>query len=240
MIARISGILESIEANVAVISPGTGAGLAGTSGASGGGGTGGLAGFDVALEILMPAYLAVQLAPSVGQRVTFHTLTYLEGQGQGTSFIPRVIGFSSPRERDFFELFTTVKGIGNRRALRALAEQPGRIAGAVVRGDAKALTQLPEVGKRLAETIIAELKGKIDIYADLEETAKGSGISPRPSSIPASTFSSAEEEAIVALMNLGQTRQEAERNIARVVAREPSRARDVDAMIRAVFASSHG
>src|SRR5712671_6350629 len=91
-------------------------------------------------------------------------MVYLEGQGQGTSFVPRVLGFATPREREFFELFTTVKGLGNKRALRALAREPVEIAGAIAEKNTRALQELPEIGKRLAETVIAELTGKVEKF----------------------------------------------------------------------------
>ena len=97
----------------------------------------------------------------LGVRMSFHTLQYLEAQGQGTSFIPRTIGFGSRREREFFELFTSVKGLGNKRATRALAEEPALIAQGIAARDVKALQRLPEIGKKLAETIILELRDKI-------------------------------------------------------------------------------
>lgn len=222
MIARLRGILESIDEQTVLIRPLPGDGPA-------------LAGLEMWLEVGVPAYLARSLAVSVGQPVTLWTMTYLEGQNQGSSFIPRLIGFSSARERDFFELFTTVKGIGNRRALRALAEEPGAIATAVVRGDAKALTQLPEVGKRLAETIIAELKGKIDIYADLTTTIAGVAGKPLPTLTTPARIGP-EQDAVAALMNLGQKRDEAERNISRIVASDQARTWTVDDLVRAAFA----
>lgn len=247
MIARVRGIIESIEEQTVVLRAGgeaAGSESIGSASASGAAGGGMLAGFDVWLEILTPQYVARRLAASVGQPVTFWTKAYLEGQNQGTSFIPRLIGFSTPRERDFFDLFTTVKGIGNRRALRALAEDPGVIAAAVMRSDAKALTQLPEVGKRLAETIIAELKGKVDAFAGLDVEIKGTP--KRGGAMPITGVRSGpEEDAVAALMNLGQKRDEAERNIAKVVAsakgtgetESGARAWTVDELVRAVFAS---
>jgi Holliday junction DNA helicase RuvA len=238
MIARVRGIIESIEGQTVVLR--SGPGLANDpTGAAAALGAPGLAGFDVWLEVMTPQYVARRLATSIGQPVTFWTMAYLEGQNQGSSFIPRLIGFSTAREREFFELFTTVKGIGNRRALRALAEDPGAIAGAVMRGDAKALTQLPEVGKRLAETIIAELKGKVDAFADLEVEIKGTGRRAGGGVTPTSTRSTAEEDAVAALMNLGQKRDEAERNIAKVVGAADATTKPwtVDELVRAVFAA---
>lgn len=224
MIARVRGILDEVQGQVALVkADGVVAG-----------------GLEVTLEVMIPAYLAVELAGSVGKPVTFWTLAYMDSPNQGASFVPRLIGFSSQRERAFFELFTTVKGIGNRRALRALAEKPGRIASAVMRGDAKALTNLPEVGKRLAETIIAELKGKVDTFAELEGAivggAAGRGVNGAAAGMAGGDVGEAEREAIDALVNLGQGRAEAERNVQRVVAADKSKAGSVEELIRAVFA----
>ncbi len=119
---------------------------------------------ELTYEVLVPAADSMVLAASLGQRMTFHTLHYLEGQGQGSSFWPRLIGFRSVRDREFFELFTTVKGIGNRRALRALQLPFARVAEAIALRDLATLQSLPEVGRRTAEAICVELKGKVDAY----------------------------------------------------------------------------
>lgn len=119
---------------------------------------------DLTYEVLVPAADSMLLATRVGEDVEFHTLHYLEGQGQGSSFWPRLIGFRSPVDRDFFELFTTVKGIGNRRALRALQLPFGRVAEAIAMRDHGTLQSLPEIGRRTAEAICVELKGKVDRF----------------------------------------------------------------------------
>ena len=78
MLCRLTGKLESVDEGGAVVaSPDE----------------------SSAREVLLPAYVARALATRVGQTVTFSTLEYLEGQGQGTSFIPRLIGFTSARDR---------------------------------------------------------------------------------------------------------------------------------------------
>lgn len=119
---------------------------------------------DVTYEVLIPAADSMALAASKGEAINFHTLHYLEGQGQGSSFWPRLIGFRTPVERDFFELFTTVKGIGNRKALRALQLPFVRVAEAISERDLDTLQTLPEIGKRTAEAICVELKGKVDAF----------------------------------------------------------------------------
>ena len=66
----------------------------------------------------------------------------------------------------FFTLFTTVKNIGYRKALRALQRPCREIASAIAAKDTTTLTSLPEIGKRSAETIVAELHGKVDPFLE--------------------------------------------------------------------------
>jgi Holliday junction DNA helicase RuvA len=146
MIARITGTLEQIDDGEALIAlPG-----------------------GVAHQVLVPAYLARRLAAQpAGSAVTLHTLEYFESQNQGASFIPRLIGFASVAERSFFELLTSVKGLGNKRALRAMAGEPGLVARAIYDRDTRALQRLPEIGPKLAELIVHELKNKVEPYIRL-------------------------------------------------------------------------
>lgn len=216
VICRLSGKLQSLSGATAVVEPpGTG----------------------VAYQVLLPAYLASRLAERTGETVAFITLQYLESQNQGASFTPRLIGFTTEQERDFFELFTTVKGIGNRKALRAMAEEPAAIARAIASRNTATLQKLPEIGKRLAETVIAELNGKVDGYLSGSELASlddAAQVKP-PRATPAG------EEAIEALVALGQTRVEAERRVAQAQARASARERPLqtaDEIVSAVFAGA--
>jgi len=191
---------------------------------------------DIAIELLIPQYLAHTIEPNIGERVTFHTRVYLEAQGQGTSFIPRVIGFGSPIERDFFEVFTSVKGVGTKKALRALVEPPSTIAAFIVSKDAKSLTKLPEIGKRSAETMIAELSGKIDKFAgDAIMSVGQSNAQPIASSIEHSHLPAAAVEAIAALMALGEQRSNAEQKVQIALTKVDAQA-DVDLLVQTVFA----
>jgi Holliday junction DNA helicase RuvA len=178
MIARITGYLEQLDDGAALVA------LEG----------------GVAHEVLVPAYLADRLmgkwgggAGSVGGTVTLHTLEYLESQNQGASFIPRLIGFASPTERDFFELLTTVKGLGNKRALRSMALEPATIARSIHERDTRALQRLPEIGPKLAELIVHELKGKVERFvhmaSPLNPDAPGmpaAAVEPKSAPLPAS------------------------------------------------------
>lgn len=142
MINRIEGILESIEEASALVVVG-----------------------EIAYGVAIPAADIPELYSRIGQRVVFHTLHYLESQGQGSSFWPKLIGFRTASDRSFFELITTVKGIGVRRALRALTIPFARIAEAIVMKDLALLMSLPEIGRKTAETMVLELRDKMDVYA---------------------------------------------------------------------------
>lgn len=191
---------------------------------------------DFAVEVLVPQYLADSLREQISERITLHTRVYLEGQGQGTSFVPRVIGFGTPVERAFFEVFTSVKGVGTKKALRALVEPPSTIAAHIVSKDAKALTKLPEIGKRSAETMIAELSGKIDQFAgDAIMAGAGMAGAGSPASvIEPSPLPDAAQEAVAALMALGEQRGSAQQKVQAALAKAPKGA-GVDVLVQTVF-----
>lgn len=189
----------------------------------------------MAIEVLIPAYLAHDLESQINTTITLHTHLYLESQGQGTSFIPRLIGFASVSDRSFFEVFTTVKGVGSKKALRAMVEPPANIAMSIINKDTKALVKLPEIGKRTAETVIAQLTGKVERFAG---DAIFNPDSPQPASfIEHPTLPAAAVEAIAALVTLGEQRANAEQKVQLALTRVDSAA-DVDTIVNAVFAGA--
>lgn len=210
MIERIEGRLGAIEGQEAVLEPG---------------------GMPVSFRIMLPAYLAERLAPRIGEAVEFRTLCYLEGQGQGTSFIPRLVGFATGAERSFFELFTTVKGVGSRKALRAMTAEPAVIARAIAGRDSKTLVQLPEIGKRLAETIIAELDGKVSKFLSTEELDSALAEAEHR---PTGGLTGSASEAMAALMALGEAPESAERMVRGAMAIEP-KPQTTDELIQAAY-----
>ena len=79
--------------------------------------------------------------------------------------MPRLIGFITEAELEFFELFCTVDKVGTKKALKALVRPVKEIADAIQRQDAKWLTTLPGVGAATAEQIIATLRRKVTKFA---------------------------------------------------------------------------
>ena len=82
---------------------------------------------------------------------------------------PVLVGFQSPLDKEFFELFISVEDIGPSAAVKALIKPVREIAGFIEDKDTKALRQLKGIGERKAEKIIATLKGKTAKYALMQE-----------------------------------------------------------------------
>ncbi|MFO0973028.1 MAG: Holliday junction branch migration protein RuvA [Phycisphaerae bacterium] len=160
----------------------------------------------LAYELLVPRYAIFELGTSRGRTVTLHTLEYYEGAAGGGNLTPRIIGFPHVEDRDFFETFITVKGIGVRKGLRMLSEPVARVAGLIESADAAGLARLPGIGRRTAEQIVATLRGKVTAHA-----LSGSG----PPSAVQDEWSPAQRDAIEVMVAWGDPRGDAERWLAR-------------------------
>jgi Holliday junction DNA helicase RuvA len=181
--------------------------------------------------LLVPAADEDALLERVGGRIRIHTLHYLEAQGQGSSFVPRLIGFASADARAFFELLTTVKGLGTRKALRALSLPHTSIAEAIACRDTSLLTALPEIGKRTADTIVAELNGKVDRFLGgrvdepVDAGPTGTGVVMR--------------DAVAALTQLGEPKLHARQLVEQAIADDPT-IDTADALVAAAYRTRAG
>src|SRR5579862_9302080 len=93
-------------------------------------------------EVLVSAADVDELRASLSQTLTLHTVFYIGGDPSRGGMEPTLIGFLRPEDRAFFNLFTTVKGIGPKTALRALSVPVGEIAAAIESHDSRFLVQL--------------------------------------------------------------------------------------------------
>jgi Holliday junction DNA helicase RuvA len=116
-------------------------------------------------EVLIPEYSRRQLQRMLHSEVSLFTIEYLEGNQMQGRMTPRLIGFTSEIEREFFELFCSVDGVGTRKAMRAMVRPVKEIATAIEEQDAKSLASLPGVGPATAERIIAKLRRKVPKFA---------------------------------------------------------------------------
>jgi holliday junction DNA helicase RuvA len=172
-------------------------------------------------EVLVPAADVNRLKGSIGSQMTFHTIFDIEGDASRGGLTPRMIGFLRAEDKDFFQLFITVKGIGPKRALRALVRPTGEIAAAIESKNARFLVELPEIGKRMAELIIAELAGKAGAFAR-ESVGTTAAASAR---------STDEQLAVEGAMTLGIPRMEAEHLLDRARQVSPN-TRATEALLR--------
>ena len=160
----------------------------------------------VLVEMLIPASDVPLLQAGLGQEMTFHTLLYFEGDaGGGGGLEPRLVGFLRPQDKAFFEKFITVKGIGPKKALKALVQPTGDVAQAIESKDTRFLVGLPQIGKRMAELIVAELAGKVAEFA-----VASVGGRMNAAALGGPKRDAIEEDAISTLMALGERRSDAE------------------------------
>ena len=112
-------------------------------------------------------------------------------------------GFASEAEKRSFKMLTSVQGVGSKVGLAILsALSADEVTTAIAAQDKTMITRANGVGPKLAERIITELKSKVGTLAEIPlpaKTVKGA--------IPAPT--SAKNDAISALTNLGITRMDA-------------------------------
>jgi len=115
----------------------------------------------ICYEIFIPQTVMQRLDENIDGdgRLTLKIFHYLQVEPSKT--IPVLIGFLNDIEKDFFEIFITVSGIGPRAALKALNKPISQIAQAIDEGDLIFLKSLPGIGEQRAKEIIAKLQNKV-------------------------------------------------------------------------------
>jgi Holliday junction DNA helicase RuvA len=77
-------------------------------------------------------------------------------------------GFSDKKELDFFELLNTISGVGPKTALNILnVANVDSLRRAVSTGETAHLTKVSGLGKKMADKIVLELKGKLGTYEEI-------------------------------------------------------------------------
>ncbi|MBL7072550.1 MAG: hypothetical protein ISS33_02070 [Candidatus Omnitrophica bacterium] len=175
---------------------------------------------DLCYEVLVP--LAIMKVIKNGGEVNpeaenerkrkIDLVTYHYYQMEPSRAIPVLIGFSNEIEKEFFEKFISVSGVGPKAACRALAEPISAIAGAIDSGDVAFLKKLPGIGQQRARLIVAKLQGKVGKFGLIQDGRKEA---------PDEKYSNIKYEAIEVLLQLQYKRQEAENMIRKASERQP-------------------
>jgi holliday junction DNA helicase RuvA len=148
MISRISGKVLEVGSNYLVLDLG-----------------------GLSYEVFIPACVMQGIDKSVASDGRVSLLTYHYYQVEQAKSIPILIGFLSQVEKDFFEIFITVSGIGPRAALKALNKPISLIAKAIDEGDLVFLKSLPGIGEQRAKEIVAKLQNKVGKFGLIQERA---------------------------------------------------------------------
>ena len=206
MIARIEGKLVKLDAETALVQVG-----------------------PVTYEVMLPGYGVSALSDQIGSDIALCTMEYYEGTLGGGNLIPRMIGFLNSAERDFFTKFISGKGMGIKKGLRALSIPIANIAGAIESGDEKMLVSLPAIGQRMAQQVVAELRGKLQAFAFGAEPARASE----------TKFQPFQAEALEILVAWGEKRSEAMELIELASQKHPD-ARTAEALVPLVYRLKQG
>jgi len=181
-------------------------------------------------EIMIPSGLAEPLRNQARENrpATLFTYYYIEASGSASNMYPRLVGFTVPSDREFFKIFTTVPGIGAKKALRCLPAPVRDIARAIENKDTALLRQLPGIGPRMAEKVVAELAGKVTRFALSR--------SDRPLSVPGKEKLDFEEEIYEVLSQLQYKPAEIDALVKRALKIKPD-IRSVEEMVEVIFST---
>jgi len=145
----------------------------------------------VTLQVFVPSNAIAGLG-AAGDTVSLHTLLRIREEQ------PVIYGFPDDASLQLFTMLTGVSGVGPRLGLALLsALDAASLQLAVASGDAAALSAAPGVGRRTANRIILELRGKVDAIESDGVAAVSGGDSEVLAALSALGYSAAEAKAAV-------------------------------------------
>ena len=152
-------------------------------------------------QVLVPEFVRRQVQMKLGESITLFTIEYIEGSPMQGRLVPRLVGFITEAEREFFDRFCEVDGVGVKKALRAMVRPIREIAAAIQNQDKETLSTLPGVGEATAERIIAKLRRKVAKFALMvDRTAAAAVAEAEPTAV---------QDAFAALTSVGHSEAEA-------------------------------
>jgi len=162
-------------------------------------------------EIIVPASVLARVDETKDENGNIHLVTYHYFQISPSSGTPFLIGFINEVERDFFQQFIKVSGIGPRAAVKALDKPICDITRAIDGGDVAYLKTLPGIGMQRAKEIVAKLQGKVGKFGLIQD--KRAVSKEKSVSLPW------QEEALEVLLQLQYKKQEASSMIQKALER---------------------
>ncbi len=179
----------------------------------------------ISYEVFLPVITLNRIDEFLSQEGQINLITYHYHQVEPSRSIPVLIGFLSEVEKDFFEVFITVSGIGPKAALRAINMPISLIAKAINDSDLNFLRSLPGIGPQRAKEIVAKLQGKIGRFGLVQDSAAAQGTSTRKDLI---------EEAVDVLTQLEYKKHEAREMVNAALKKDPD-VKDIEELLNTVY-----
>jgi Holliday junction DNA helicase RuvA len=175
-------------------------------------------------EVLIPEFTRRQLQAEMNQEISLYTIEYLEGNPMQGRMTPRMIGFLTEVEREFFELFCSVDGVGVKKALRAMVRPVKEVATAIEEQDTKGLSTLPGIGPAMSERIVAKLRRKVPKFALMVARAE----------VESEVTSDVVSETYDVLRRLGHGESDARRLVDAALSTK-AKYKDVQSLLQAIY-----
>ncbi len=179
----------------------------------------------ISYEVFLPAISKARLDENISAEGNLRLITFHYHQIEPSRSIPVLIGFLSEVERDFFEVFITVSGIGPKAALRAINIPISSIAGAIDKGDLDILRSLPGIGPQRAKEIVAKLQGKIGRFGLIQDSDV---------KIPGEDKIDLIEQAVDVLMQLQYKKNEA-KDMAQEALKKSPETKNVEELLNIIY-----
>lgn len=185
------------------------------------------------LEILIPEIVRRQVQSKLDEPLELHTIFYIEGNTMGGRMNPRLVGFQTEIDREFFDVFCSVDGVGVKKALRAMVVPVRDLARTIQDQDVKTLATYPGIGEATAERIVAKLRRKVGLFA-LIVRPEGEAEAPERNGRTSQAEPDVIRDAFAALIAVGHTESHARQLIDRVLAGK-KKFKSVAEMIDAIY-----
>ena len=163
-------------------------------------------------EVLIPQSVMQRLDENLPLGNSISLITYHYYQNEPSKSFPVLIGFLNEIEKEFFQAFITVSGIGPRAAVKALNKPISAIAQAIDEANIEFLKSLPGIGQQRAKEIVAKLQNKVGKFGLIQDH-KTANLSGQTKDI--------EEEVLEVLMQLEYKKSEAAAMIKKALERSP-------------------
>ncbi|MCM8801551.1 MAG: helix-hairpin-helix domain-containing protein [Candidatus Omnitrophica bacterium] len=166
----------------------------------------------ISYEVLVPETVMERIDENLTSDGKINLVTYHYLQVEPSRNIPMLIGFLNEIEKEFFEIFITVSGIGPRAALKALNKPISLIAKAIDEADIDFLRSLPGIGQQRAKEIVAKLQNKVGKFCLIQDEKF------KPRLLKTQDI---QEEALAVLLQLEYKKPEAKEMIKKALERNP-------------------